>query len=415
MADCNELADYEWLTGIEAATLADELTAQTEPLHTAIGRLREELSPSRTHLLVELVELRQRAAEKFIDAPRMFFSRAALEQASDQWVAAYKAERLAKTAPGGGPVADLCCGIGGDLLALARLFSSVVGVDQHPVATHLAAANVRAVLKCEQAAAVSLHTAAAEDLSLHGIAAWHVDPDRRPGAGSRTTSPDWSSPSRATIERLLAVAPNAAVKLAPGAEVPPEWIECCELEWISRDRQCRQLVAWHGTLAAKAGRRCATILAGGKSHTVDREQAPRSIVGAPNRPVTVVDRVDRFMFDVDPAVLAARLTGALAAEYGLTALSYGPTYLTGSTAIIDPALACFEVQETFPLQVRKLGRHLRDRGIGQVEIKKRGIELDPARVRGELKLRGDRAATLLLTQVAGRRTAILAQRISRDP
>ena len=49
--------------------------------------------------------------------------------------------------------------------------------------------------------------------------------------------------------------------------------------------------------------------------------------------------------------------------------------------------------------------------IGQLEIKKRGVDIDPEKLRRELKLRGDNAATLLITRVAGRPTAILAQRV----
>ena len=49
---------------------------------------------------------------------------------------------------------------------------------------------------------------------------------------------------------MLARNANAAIKLAPATKLPPDWIARCELEWISRDRECRQLVAWHGNLAA---------------------------------------------------------------------------------------------------------------------------------------------------------------------
>ena len=40
-----------------------------------------------------------------------------------------------------------------------------------------------------------------------------------------------------------------------------------------------------------------------------------------------------------------------------------------------------------------------------------GVDIDPERLRRSLKLRGDNAATLLITPVAGRAAAIVAQRI----
>ena len=119
MTCCAELADYEWLTGAEAGELLVDLAGRAEPLHLAANRLRKSQSAARAHLLLEQVELRQRATAKFDRATAMFFTRLGLEQATDQWVAGYKARRFA-TFTVEGPVADFCCGIGGDLLRRGR-------------------------------------------------------------------------------------------------------------------------------------------------------------------------------------------------------------------------------------------------------------------------------------------------------
>jgi THUMP domain-like len=398
----SNLADYDWLTGDEAGAWLRELSANPQSLHSAADRLRKQLSPDRTHLLLEQVELRARAAAKFTRPERMFFTRTALEQATDQWVAAYKATRLA----GRGPLADLCCGIGGDLLSLADV-AETVGVDQSPFATLLAAANVGAVRQSESRARVSLQTVEVGQFSLADFAAWHLDPDRRP-AGGRTTSLDWSNPPLSTVEALLAAVPDGAIKMAPAAEIPAEWSERCELEWIGRDRQCRQLVAWHGALAQSPGLRRATVLP--SNHAA--QAAVRSFVGEPNVVVPIAERLERFVFDTDPTIVAARLNGALAAEHGLAAVAAGPAYFTGPEAIADEALACFEVEEVLPAKMRALAQSLEERGIGALEIKKRGVDLDPERVRRELKLRGEKPATLLFTMLAGRQVAILARRIT---
>jgi hypothetical protein len=405
MACCDDAADYDWLTGAEAAALLGELAASREPLHALAARLQRQCNPARTHLVLQQLELRQRAGVKFAAADRMFFTPLGLEQATDGWAAAHKAARLA----GRGPLADLCCGIGGDLVALAQM-GSVVGVDRDPIAIRLAAANVRAVLPAAHAGCVSLKTRDVDGSALADVAAWHIDPDRRPG-GHRTTSLDWCSPDRATIERLLTRQPHAAVKLAPATVVPDDWQQRCELEWIGRDRQCRQLVAWHGGLAERPGMRRATVLVDRVGE--DGSSAARSIVGRPNQAIPVAQRLDRYVLEPDPAVRAARLTGALAAEHGLAALASGPSYLTGSVPLAEPALACFEAEDILPLKTRELSRYLRQRGIGRLEIKKRGVDVDPERLRRQLKLRGDREAVLLVTRLAGRPAAILAHRVRR--
>lgn len=398
MTCCTELADYQWLTGADACGVLADLAGRDEPLHASASRLRKHHSASRTHLLLEQVELRRRGAVKFTQASEMFFTRLGLEQATDQWVAAYKAKRFS----GRGPRADLCCGIGGDLVALAQV-GGATGVDRNPVAAHFAAANA---VTCGVSQHASVKISDVDRFDARGLAAWHIDPDRRP-QGDRTTALTRSSPDADAIERLLTASPDAAVKLAPAADVPPRWSEQCELEWISRDRQCRQLVAWHGALARSPGRRRATLLSPGG-------ECLRSVLGEPGRPLEFVEQLDRYLYEPDPAVLAADLAGALAAERGLAAFAVGVAYLTGPTALDDPALACFEVLDVLPLNMRQISAYVRERRIGRLEIKKRGVEHGPEEVRRQLQLDGDGEATLVLTMLNRRRVAILAVRTQLD-
>jgi hypothetical protein len=291
--------------------------------------------------------------------------------------------------------------MGGDLLALS-IENRTLGVDSNPIAAHLAAANARAILNQE----IEICTQDVAELELDGIAAWHIDPDRR-STGRRATSLDYATPDRATIDRLLAQMPHAAIKIAPATRVPDDWAAGCEREWISRDRECRQQVVWHGDLAEAPGQHRATIIRVGLGKT-----PPRTIVGQPDQSPPITQNPARFLFDVDPAVRAAHLTGKLAAEHNLQALASGPTYLTGDTSIAnDAALACFEALELLPLRTRVLTQVFRTRHIGQLEIKKRGVDIDPEKLRRDLKLRGDDSATLLLTNIARRPMAVLARRI----
>ena len=397
MTTCSELTDYEWLIGSEAAAVLADLAADKTPLHTAISRLRGLFTPSQTHLVVVQTELRRRATAKFTQAHQMFFTRLGLEQATDEWIARYKSSRFTKQAKASPPpflIADLCCGIGGDLQHLAPN-STIIGIDRDPIASRFAKINTGA-----QVLTTDIAT-----FDLKSVSAFHIDPDRRP-AGRRTTSLDWCEPNIATINGLLTQVPNAAIKLAPATEVPTAWSTRCELEWISRDRECRQLVAWHGGLAQAAGQHRATIL------PATCGLAARTLTGPPKQQTPLTTMPNRYIFDLDPAVLAAKLKGVLAAEHQLSALSAGPTYLTGDHPIADPALACFAVEDVLPFRLDKLAKYLRKRNVGQLEIKKRGVDLDPEKLRGDLKLRGDNAATLLITPIATRTTAILAQRVT---
>src|SRR5262249_11660298 len=82
---------------------------------------------------------RPRARAQFRGAMAMYFPRAGLEQASAEVIAGHRSARYA----GAGLVADLCCGVGGDLTALAAE-RRVLAVDRDPLHLRMALANTRA-------------------------------------------------------------------------------------------------------------------------------------------------------------------------------------------------------------------------------------------------------------------------------
>jgi hypothetical protein len=68
------------------------------------------------------------------------------------------------------------------------------------------------------------------------------------------------------------------------------------------------------------------------------------------------------------------------------------------------------VLEVLPYSERGLASALKARGIGSLEIKKRGIDVAPEALRRRLKLSGDASATVILTRVLGKRMALIAER-----
>jgi hypothetical protein len=403
-------ADYRWLVSPEAEPYLASAAAEPD-LFARAARLRADLTADRARLVAEQVGLRARGVKKFADAGRLFFTSVGLEQATDGWTAAYKAQRCRA----GGRVIDFCCGIGGDLMALAAR-GPAHGVDRDPVAALFAEANCRALTQNAsqpggaERPAVTVGVGEVAAMALAADDLWHIDPDRRP-AGRRTTHVELHDPPADVIDGLLAIAPAGAVKLAPAADISDSWRERAELEWISSARECRQLVAWFGPLAEHAGRHRATLVPrGGLS---DTQAAPSSIVGLPDVECPVAPAVGRYVFDPDPAVVAARLVGAVAHEHALAPLVAGGAYLTADRAIAHPLLTTFAVSEVMPWDVRRLKRFLRERQIGRLEVKQRGTRHDPAAVQRELKVPGDEAATLVLFRRGKSIVAILAERVAR--
>ena len=122
-----QLAMTQAATGNNAAALATLDTV-----------LKSGGDQARALATLTLVKLRARARAKFRRADEMYFTAAGLEQASTEGMAAVNAERFAEYRR----VADLCSGIGGDLIALAQTHD-VVSVDLDPVHLRMGEINAR--------------------------------------------------------------------------------------------------------------------------------------------------------------------------------------------------------------------------------------------------------------------------------
>jgi hypothetical protein len=315
------LDDYRWLTDVAAlpwlAQAADDSAAGVSLTRLA-AKLRLGLSPVQAHLVLAQVELRKRAREKFSHADQMFFTPLGLAQATDEPLSRYKAARFAADEC----IADLCCGIGGDLLALGD-GRNCLGIDRDPVAAHLAGVNAAI---CGLTGVTVLCRDVTAD-AINGCSGWHLDPDRRPG-GKRTVRAERFEPPWEIVETLLARCENGAVKVAPATELPADAAARCEREWIESRGECRQQVAWFGKLARRSGKCSATV--------IDADGGPATISGICDEAAPIADSIGPFLYEASAAVRAARLAGALCRQCGLAALGSSQSYLTGSELVRHP-------------------------------------------------------------------------------
>ncbi len=380
-------------------TLLDGLdpVESTTDVARAVSRLRNAgHSPELVSAVVGQARLRVKARAKFGDfADRMLFTRAGLEQATRLGVAARHAGRL--RAAGIASVADLGCGIGGDALGFAALGIRVEAVDTDEVTAAIAAYNLAPF-----GDAVTVRHGRAEETDLSGVDAVWLDPARRTAGHSETARvrPEDYSPS---LDWAFDVAERmpTGIKLGPGLDrdLIPDGVEA---QWVSADGSTVELVLWSGALAREGVRRAALVLRGDDAWELT---APADAPDEPARPLGA------FVHEPDGAVIRARLIGEVARSLEAGMLDEKIAYLTSDAALTSPFVASFRVREVLPAETRALSRALRARGIGRLEIKKRGVDIDPAAFRTALKLKGDDAATLLVTRVGSQRLAILADRV----
>ena len=116
----------------------DVSESNTLPLLTT---LRKSLSPTEASAVVTTLRLRRQAAAKFPRFAReMLFTEAGLQQASHPLARHYRAGLVVSS-----NALDICCGIGGDSLALAAAGKDVLGLDIDPVRIAIARRNAAAM------------------------------------------------------------------------------------------------------------------------------------------------------------------------------------------------------------------------------------------------------------------------------
>ena len=393
----------------------------TTDVARVVSRLRAAgHSPELVSAVVGQARLRTKATAKFGPfAQRMLFTQAGLEQATRLGVAARHAGRMRNA--GIAHVADLGCGIGGDALAFAGAGLTVTAVDADEVTAAIAAYNLAAF---GEDASVSHGTAedavstifgdvrhlrrftpetSEDDAHLRGnsTAIW-MDPARRTSGHSETrrvTASDYSP----SLDWAFDVATRipTGIKLGPGHDrdaLP----EDAEAQWVSAEGSVVELVVWTGALAREGVRRAALVIRGDESHELtagaDAEDAEVRPLGA-------------FVHEPDGAVIRARLIGDVARSLDAGMLDEHIAYLTGDAAVTSPFVQSFRVRESMPANIKAINAALRRADIGTLEIKKRGMDIDPASFRRKLKLSGSRSATLILARIGDHRTAVLADRV----
>lgn len=392
-----DLETFRWLLTHDGRTLLDVAArayadADGDPVRAAATVRRTEPDPERSAAALTQVGLRVRGVAKFgEDALRMFFTPDGLEQATRRAVADHRAARLAAARPSS--VVDLGCGIGGDLTALARAGLVAAGVDLDPLRVAMAEANL-AALGLEGAVTV----ADATTLPLGGFGVATVDPARRDGRGRVFDADAWV-PSWDFVAGLLTSRP-AVAKLAPG--LPHDLVPAgVEAEWVSDRGDVKEAVLWSPHLAVT--RRRATVLRAEGLATLTDEDDPYD--GA-ERPVRAVGR---YLYEPDGAVIRAGLVTAVAGTVDGGLLDEHIAYVTSDAGFRTPFAATYEVVEELPYREKALRAALRERGVGRLTIKKRGVDVVPEQLRKRLALRGDAEATVVLTRVAGEGTALLVR------
>ncbi|MEO6398282.1 MAG: SAM-dependent methyltransferase [Tepidiformaceae bacterium] len=382
-----------WLTspaGIEALASVDANISTASPTALAAA-LRRRFAPAEASALAEQLTIRVRARERFGPAAeQLLFTTEGLEMATHPLVAERRASRLRAL---GAPVADLTCGIGGDLLACIDAGLTAVGVELDEATVLLARHNA-----CARGAAHLVRgDACRAPLRLGGMAVL-LDPARRSSAGRRFDPaafvPDWES-----CLGLLRAGRTGVMKAPPGIEhrhLPEE----AEVEFVQLGRSMREAALWVGE-GAQPGLKRALLLPSG-------EELDSTAAEIDSSPVSL----QRYVFDPEYCVTRAGLVRQLALLMGGSLLDAQIAYFTSDEPAFHPMAATFEVLEVVPFALARLRERLRAGRWRAEEIRRRGFPVEPDALRRLLgKMDGDPVA-VLLTTLRGERKAIISRKMA---
>jgi hypothetical protein len=386
-------SEFAILTTAAGRALLEDVSAVVDPSPAQITRWRKNSSALEVAAALRIAAGRRRGRAKFSDAERLWLDSVGVEQATAEPVARQKAMRFA-----GCNVVDLCSGVGGDAIAIAREGGRVVAVDlDHGMARRLRW-NAEIAGVGDRLLAVQ---GRAESFPIPADSLLHIDPDRRFHNDRRARSVVDYAPGLETLNRLCRHPTGGAIKLGPASDFDDHFdAPGHEIELISLGGECREATVWFGPLASC--RRRATRLPDGATWT-DLDGPETADV--PRRPPA------RFVATTDPALSRSGLVSGFAVAHGLSQVAEQGNLLTADERVDHAFLSWFEVMEMLPFDRRTLRSLVATLGLGPLEIKVLGVRVTPETLRSELRPPGPNPATLLLYPDGSNIRVIVCRRV----
>lgn len=352
-------------------------------------RLRKTYPADLVIAAMEMHELRMRAKAKFRQADDLWFTRGGLEQATSESIASYRAERFAHSPQ----VVDLCCGIGGDLLALACLAprADILAVDRDPLHLKIAALNADILGVASRIAFVESDV---REVALSDATAVFIDPTRRSDRGRMSLGE-----SEPPLEWCIGLATSdraVGIKCAPGLDhgrVPDGW----EFEAIALGTDLKEAVLW--SPAAARSRASATVIDGAMIH---------HLTPIPGEPVPTRTPIEgETLLDPNPAVTRSGLVEDLARGIGSVKIDDRIGFLLSSTPVDTPFARSLRIVASLPWNERRLRARLRELGAGAIDIRRRGLAGDVDAITRRLRGGGPHPFTIAMTRVMDQPWALI--------
>jgi hypothetical protein len=387
------IEQLRWLASPEGAAERRAAAVGAALPQKLLLSLRRRLSPWQAAAVAEIIDLQQRAAPRFAQADGMLFTRQGLEQASGVGTAEWRAAQMPRDAL----VYDLCCGIGGDAMALARR-GPVVAIDRDPAAAVCAAHHLAL-----SASGRTTPVAVADVGCLRGSPdAFVLDPARRRD-GLRLRDPEEWSPPLSFVHELTERWPSGAVKVSPAIRDDVLEVLGGRVEFVSEGRECKEAAVWFGAVGPEA-LRSAVVLPAGVRLSRDLGLGPADVTD-----------LQAWLMEPDPAVIRAGLLPELCALVSGALIDQEIAYVTVEAPVATPFGRWHRVLGHSTLRPKKIAQELARLGLHAVAVKRRGAPVEPEQLMRDLPRTGGRPAVVVATRLQGRLIAIICGEGEQEP
>ena len=357
--------------------------------------------------MAEQLACRHKAAKKLptLSQYNLLYTPLALEQASGERTAAYKASLLS-----GKRAIDLSGGFGVDTMFLARVFQEVVYCERDPLLFAVVEHNLKvsgiANVQVKNGDSINLLAEYPDDFFD-----WiFVDPARRE-EGRRSIALDAASPDVvASHELLLRHAKRVCIKASPALEISGLKKLLPALHTIivvSVDRECKEILL----LLERGHSADGPVQVKAVCLNAYTEEINEVAGGHGEAPRVVGTAVKEYLYEPDPAIIKARLSAVLARDSGFEFVNKSVDYLTADRKIEAFPGRTFRVVECVLYKPKSFRAFLARHAITGASIQRRDFPLSAEELRKKYQLLESERAFLIFTKdAAGHPLCIYALR-----
>lgn len=324
--------------------------------------------------MLSQIQLQRRNFKKIPFSNELLFTEQGAQQASSWQLAKYHGEKFRVF----NIVADLCCGIGVDLINIAKGKEKIYAINLDEDTLKLSEYNC----KNQNFNNINFMLGKAEDFDQQ-VDAIFIDPDRRSGSNRRIAPEDYSPPF-SKIMRLRNICKNIAVKLSPAIDYKRLNLPLdSTLEFVSENGTLKEILLCMGKLSTENCERKAVLLT-------------YNLILQNSNVKTKVTEIQKYLFEPDPAIIRARLVQELGSKIGYNLIDSKLALLTGSQILLSDFGKTYEVEEIMKYDLKRVRKFIRENEIGELIIKTRGFPESVEKFRKKIKLKGKNSVIMFI-------------------